>query len=398
MSSLLFAPEPSERHVLKFRPPAAAPDELTLDDAFERCKLPELRNRSRETVSEYRTHLRRWSQWLDDERDRFAAAGEPWKYRMRYPVLAEIGRAELVAFQQWLLERENRDGSPAYSHRTVNKHLGSVQTILRAAQQYEYLITAPGLDALPTNAAARKLWLTFDQVDRLMEAAEVAAWPATLALPAPHYWRAAIVLFCTYGFRTQELIGYESRMRSLQWNDISWNDETPHPEGQASNRFGWLTYTPQKQSNRKPEPLVLPLTATAHRWLQSIAPDVLAGKVFPFPLANEPFYETWRAIVRAAGIAPKLALDGSQAEYQLLHMRKTAVTWINDHRPGMAPYIVGHADDRSPTTAIATAANRSKVQRMHYDCAENRVLETLTTLPMPASFAAVGVDRQLRLF
>jgi len=396
--SLFAADSP---RILKF---AAAPpplERLTLREAFERYKLPELGGRSPDTIGEYRTHLARWEQFWSAENRRREGSPTGWEYRTHCPVLPSIGRNELLLWRNWLLDL---DGN--LSPRTVNKHLGSVHAIMSAtvvalagaAERIE-LPDPPRLPALPAKVAARKLCLTHEQVDRLMQACAVSTWPANLHTAAPTYWRAAIVLWCNYGLRTQELVRYHGRMTSLLWSDIHWQPETPHPDGQAVNEWGWLTYTPEKQSGIKSEPLVLPLNETTHRWPKAIRPSRDGrDEVFPWPLVSKLFYATWKQICSAAGIAPKKDFDGSQAEYQIKHLRKTCTTWHNDNVPGIAQYITGHAADRSPDQQLL-GTRRSEVSARHYDSAENRILAAVLSLRQPTSFAEVdGTSRQLLLF
>lgn len=397
MTATLFAAEPIHPHVLKFKPPTAQARDLDLQEAFERFKRPELRGRSADTLGEYRTHLRRWRECFDDLRARCAAAGERWKYRMSYPVLPEIGKEELRIFRVWLESQTDGPG-PRFSTRTINKHLGSVQAILKAAEDADQILRAPAIKPLPAHRAARKLWLTHEQVDSWMDSCEIADWPRDLPRPTSTYWRTLGVLWCIYGFRTQEVVSYESSKEPLDWSQIRWERTTPHPDGHAVCPWGWLTYTPVKQRRFKEEPLVLPLNEIAYRWLREIWDGQTQGPVIPFPLNNGMFYNTWHAIVRRAGITPKAALDGSVESYKPKHLRKTATTWLNNHRPGMADYIVGHASERSPTALIAAAGPRSQVAKDFYDCAENRILDALLTLPLPESFSRLKPDRQQRLF
>ncbi|MBK8916447.1 MAG: hypothetical protein IPM64_17920 [Phycisphaerales bacterium] len=349
--------------------------------------------RAADTIGEYETHLRRWGECWDAVRDQ---EGQNWKYRMTHPVLPEIGRTELETFRGWL-QRQADGGRRGWSARTVNKHLGTIRAVGEAAVRHELLPAFPKLDPLPETKAGRKLHLSYDEADALKQACRVAAWPTGLPAPAALYWETIVVGFCVYGFRTQEQAKYESAMRELRWPDIRDQAETPDPDGKASWRLGWLVYTPQKQERLKSKPLVLPLVEAYHRHLTAIRAfgGDPQGSVFPFPLSNEKFYATWRAIVAAAGVRPKPGLDGLQPEYQIKHLRKTATKWLNDHGaqigcPGVAPYIVGHAAERSA----------SKVSDTHYDHPEQRVLAALTTLPLPPSFHEplyVG-RRQLVLF
>lgn len=386
--------------LIPFRRRQDDPGGLTLADVWRNYHRPELAKpraqggRSADTIGEYETHLRRWAECWDAVRSQ---EGENWKYRIMHPVLPEIDRPELETFRCWL-QRQVEDGKETWVNRTINKHVGTIQAVLQAAVEHGLKQFCPKLKPLPARSVARKLHLSYDEADALKRACRVAAWPSGLPAPAALYWETMVVGFCVYGFRTQEQARYESNKQELRWPDVRDDEETPHPDGKARCRLGWLVYTPQKQIDKKPEPLVLPMVDAYRRHLNAIRSFGVnpEGSVFPFPLSNEKFYDTWRAIVAAAGVKPKPGLDGLQPEYQIRHLRKTATRWLNDHRPGIAEYIVGHADDRSPDKEM----EGSKVSRKHYDFAEDRVLEALSTLPLPPSFHEplyVG-RRQLILF
>lgn len=392
----LATPDHDERpRLIPFRRRQGDPGGLTLADVWRDYLRPELAKpraqggRSADTLGEYETHLRRWAECWDAVRSQEA---ENWKYRMTHPVLPEIGRTELEAFRNWLQQHPDR-----LSNRTINKHLGSIRAIGEAAVRNELLAAFPKLEPLTAGTAGRKLHLSYEEADALKRACRAADWPSGLPCPAALYWETLVVGWCVYGFRTQEQARYESAMRELRWPDLRDHEETPDPDGKATWRHGWLVYTPQKQERIKDKPLVLPLCEAYHRHLQAIRSfgGEFSGSVFPFPLSNERFYATWRAIVAAAGVKPKPGLDGLQPEYQIKHLRKTATKWLNDHGakvgcPGIAPYIVGHAAERSA----------SKVSDVHYDHPEQRIIDTLSTLPLPPSFYEplyVG-RRQLILF
>jgi hypothetical protein len=396
--------EDQSPHLIRFRRKRSDPHELTLADVWREFLRPQmvqprsLGGRATDTIGEYETHLRRWGECWDVVRSQEA---EKWKYRMTHPVLPEIGRTELDTFRAWLQQQVD-DGKETWGNRTINKHLGTIHALLEAAVEHELLTAFPKLSPLPEVKAARKLHLSHAEADALKRACRVATWPSGLPAPAALYWETMVVGFCVYGFRTQEQARYESSKRELRWTDIRDEEETPHPDGKAKWRLGWTVYTPQKQGQKKPDPLVLPIVAAYHKHLQALRAFGVDPQtsVFPFPLSNEKFYETWRSIVAAAGVRPKPGLDGLQPEYQIRHLRKTATKWLNDHGakigcPGIAQHIVGHGDDRSPDREVD-----SKVSREHYDLAEDRILHALTTLPLPESFHEplfVG-RRQLVLF
>jgi integrase len=403
----LWAPEVPQSSSPSGQPASAAlcldfaeaepPETVSLRDCYERYKRPELSRRSVETVREYETHLARWDKFWELA---FAAAkstGRGWKYRIAHPVLPQITRPELLAFRGWLESAPPETGP--LSPRTINKHLGTVTAVLEAAVRHALLPHAYKLEPLPTQRASRKLYLSYAEAEALKRACRVAHWPRDLPCRPAAYWEALLVGWCVYGFRTQEQVRYETRMRALTWGDVRPQSETPAPEGKAEWRLGWLVYTPQKQQRIKPDPLVLPLHPAYHAHLEAIRPDDAGPEepVFPFPLSNEAFYGAWKSILQAAGVRPKAGLDGIAPAYQVRHLRKTCTTWCNDHGatvgvPHLGELVTGHAADRGPGGPSAISAT-------HYDNAEQRLLKGLTTLPLPPSFAAplYADGRQLAL-
>lgn len=375
---------------------ASASEPLTLVLAFKKYRLPEMGDRSHDTIAEYETHLRRWEEfWREVAAGWESKTGLDLQRRINSPALSEVGKTELLAFREWLV------GLGTLSARTVNKHLGSLQAIAESCITEGLIGAFPRIPRLPENKRGRKLHLAYEEATALKAACLVAEWPRDLPFAASLYWEALVVGFCVYGFRTQEQVAYEKGSTPLQWADIRLAEETPHPDGKAVNRHGWLVYTPQKQKRRKPEPLVLPIIGSYRHHLDAIRPPEATGPVFPFPLHSVEFYRQWAAIRAEAEIAPKPGLDGSQPDYDIRHLRKTATRWINDHgasigMPGIGDQITGHADDRSPDREV-----QSRVTRDHYDFAEDRILRALTTLPLPDSFAEPLTGRrarQLKLF
>jgi len=355
---------------------------LTIREVFERHKLPELttRGRARATLAEYRCHLARWEEWAAN-------------YWITNPVVQDVKRAELEAFRVWLGKR------PKASARTVNKHLGTIECLLATAAEHWLIDRAPKLEPLSASKAGRKLYLSYDQLSRLYQACGVAEWPkrrksgGNLSYGPAAGWRALIVLLFNYGARTQEFVAYRrTELPALTWRQVSWDEESPADAGQCRCRFGWMWYTPAKQKRAKPDPLVLPLNEVAAGHLRSLATPLGAREelpVFDWPWSPKELYGQWQAIVDAAGVRPKKSLDGSEDdEYSLKHLRKTCATWHQQHSPGVAPLILGHA--------------KRSVSDEHYVAAEGQILRAVLGLPQPEAFyeglKKPVTDRQGMLF
>lgn len=101
-----------------------------------------------------------------------------------------------------------------------------------------------------------------EQIDCLFEKANLLTWPpkSYSGINADIWWKCAIILYRTYGFRTQELLAYESIKNPLTWSNISFSKDSPNPASIETNQFGWLYYTPPKTRQKKPDSIYLPLT------------------------------------------------------------------------------------------------------------------------------------------
>lgn len=368
------------------QPPGA---EHTLSETFEQLVLPELVSKKRkpDTIAEYRTHLRRWDEYWESQNSQ-----QIGKRRITHPALGEISRLSLLNWRNYLADKFDDLGP-----RSLNKHVGSVQATLAAAMKEGWLWSCPKLEPLKHAKAARKLYLTREQMGRLYDACDRAVWPPQEAVRGdrrPHppaiEWKTALVLFFNFGFRTQELIRYESAMRTLTWGQISFEAETPAPDGHARCDHGWLWYVPEKQEWQKDETLVLPLNAVIRAHLDAMRPPGPIDPqrpVFDWPLNHVAFYQQWRALLAIAELKPKPNLKtGEQESYHPKHLRKTCTTWHNAVCPGISIYITGHADDRDEDAAERALQRTSRVSLAHYDNGENLLVQHMREYPQPEPF------------
>ena len=382
-------PEPSFLRV--WTPDAASRDQPPPEDphdpgtwrmfSFARRVSDQLlrQGRARETREEYLRFAKRFDEyfatwWADGPPDQ--------KYRMGYPVIRTCGAAHLRLWREYLVSLES------FSPRTINKHVATVEAILSWAADEELRDQSPHLKALPSKGAAPKFYLTLEQLSAIYQACDVAEWPTVgrrglLGYSPADGWRAALVLWFSYGLRTQELIKHESGKRSLRCRNLVWQRETPAQEGHAESPYGWLWYVPQKQGRVKPRPLALPLSdvAAAHLRLIRCRDKRPCATLFDWPLSPDQFYPQWRRILEAAGVRPKRdPSTGQQPQYDVKHLRKTCTTHYNNHAAGIAKWITGHSSLRPDE------ARDSQVSDRHYDCPEQRVLRAVLSLPQPEAF------------
>ena len=369
-----------------------------LRHVWETVTLPQLIEDGKKpaTIREYKTHLAAWERYWAER----SAAKEPsvpvtegsfspWNSDIARkrpdPPYNRISRRHLMDFRAWL--------TPGRAKKTVNNYMKSIRALqLAAAEQWPKAFKSmpPKVRALKCRKAKPKVYLPLDHVDAIYSACGVATWPRQSRLPAcitaADYWRASIVLYFNFGFRTQELISYDSEFVGLRWGDVYFQSDSPGLSD-GVNDHGWLVYTPRKQEAEKPEPLVLALSPIVAMHLRSIRPAeaAAADPVFPWPKSAKQMREQLKAILRRAGVRPKGA--SGVRRYYLYHFRKTCVTLHNLHRPGIAPFITGHAD-RDGGKGVS-------IQGRHYDNAELAAAEALLAFPQPESFSAIRNTNQM---
>jgi len=384
----------------------------TLTDAFKALLLPELReNRTpADTISQYERAAIRFDKFAKMASKKPRKNGQ--KYGIAYTVLLSSNPAFLTQFQAYLSDQYN------LNPRTINKYISNVVAVLNRC------LTAPPdfkIESIPryrmlTAVAPKKLYLRFldnDQLaeklvcdmDRLIEiqssddfsriymACESAVWPDRdrdgRPLDPVKSWRSAIVMYLLYGFRTEELIAYTSTAHSLTWSNICDDAESPAVESLMQNESGWLQYVPEKQSAKKPDPLILPLLPVARRHLVKLRPsDVDGGEpIFNWPRSPDSFYDAWKSIISDGGLQRKKDLKtGELLSIEIKHLRKTCATWHDYHTPGISPLILGHA-----------ARGSSKTTANHYINPETAIAEHFAKLPIPSAWET-GDSKQGRLF
>jgi integrase len=308
-----------------------------------------------------------------------------------------IKRRHLEEFQIHLQTCKSQRGKP-FAKSTINGELGSIRQILCAAESHALLREGrPRIAKLPAGAAT-KFYISRDQMNVLWEACDHATWPRLPGLPSGDWWRCALTLLWLYGFRTQELLAFQTGKSKLDWSCIHLQAETPNPAGQAQNALGWLTYVPQKQKWAKPEPLYLPLTVhsrAAVDWLATAARAQCEGQLpptrplFPWSKAHKALYGQWEAIQRRAKIQTKAGTP-----YELKHLRKSAATYLEAHWPGLGEAVVGWADRGNQTS------QPSQVMKVHYQVDEIVMVDRLATYPVPECFTTLlsKPSAQMRLF
>lgn len=297
------------------------------------------------------------------------------------PFVARISSKTLSAIQKQLV----KDGrSPLYANQTLR----NIRQVLLCAERHGLITHAPRFTDLPAQRSAPKIYVTDDQLVALWNAATGLKWPDRrrdfrqrddrfLHYTPGTAWRCCLVLWVMYGFRTQDLIALEEESTPITWANYTDSPESPNPVGYGRNPYGWLSFTPSKDRRGKinHRPLYLPLNLHARCALERLKPEDWTPEmpICNWTLSSTSFYDTWREWTEIARVKSKTG-----GKINANHLRKTCVTRVEEHCHGVSGYIVGHASD-----------GKSKVTDAHYNNAEKRVLECVSTIKLPGCFDEV---------
>ena len=331
---------------------------VTFREVWDKYLKPSLQDAkcTEKHIQESELYLERWEAF--------------WKSKGKEIKVQSCGRKHLEQWRRYLIDLGK------YKPRSINKHLGAIRTILVCASKNGLLKRRPMLEQLPdtTLDPARKIYLRDEQIDTLMLNPGCLTWPpkSLTNVDPSDWWRCAIVLYRTYGFRPQELLAYDRKKQPICWGNISFAKESPNPSSDEQNEYGWLAYIPPKTKRKKPHYIYLPLTKYARAALEKIeatrvAPD---APLFPMPHSQTGFLNQWYAWFEATGVKPKI--EG--ARYKPYVMRKTCATHLSKHWPGLASAVC-----RWGPSADA------KVATDHY-IGDDAIIKHLLDAPMPKTF------------
>jgi hypothetical protein len=332
-----------------------AKTKVTFRFVWDKFVLPSLHDSkcTKKHIQETELHLERWEEF--------------WKAKGKEVKVQKCERKHLERYRRHLMEMER------YKPRSINKHLGSVRTILVAAAKNGLLKRRPMLEQLPdtTLDPARKIYLRDEQIDALMTNTESLVWPpkSHTGVEPSDWWQ------CAYGFRPQELLAYDSKKTPICWSNISFGIESPNPSSEEKNEFGWLYYIPPKTKKKKPHYLYLPLTKHARAALELIKATKVSDSapLFPMPHSQQGFLQQWYRWFESAGVKPKV--EG--ARFRPYALRKTCATHLSSHKTGLA-------------TAVCRwgSSGEAGVASEHYIC-DDSIIKYLLTAPMPSTFDSI---------
>lgn len=376
----LFAEEPPSTILfpVAFRGPQTpvrkrpCTSESTLRDVWDRVLKPWLieEGTAATTIAGYQMDLCRWEEItsaVDFGDGSFGPQGPPI-----YSITREL-----------LKEVRERITARCKSPYTANRMMRSINTVLhRASPSGPRNSEGEGLAdewlhlrMLPTSRSRKRI-ATTQQISQWYQRAEGATWPVNLATPAPLWWRTLLVIFCTYGPRTTDLL-------TLDWLNVFWEQQCPHDDINLRNGYGWLIFTPGKTRRKKPEPLILPLTKHAHAHLHAcwVAADKpRSGLIFKCPIVRKTKRTTPGGQASPRTVQERLHEErclqqrraGLTPPFTFKELRKTANTWLRNVDQELGPLVLGHA-------------SRDVNDRYYYEGVK-KIRDCLPSIPMPTAF------------
>lgn len=406
-----------------------SPDQLTLREAWHQFVRRHNVTRAPATLAGHRGALSRWeefcarSSWpepsgtLDPLNEsppasqnatsapRTPSSVTTWGAKSQVSAAGESGVADTLAsaadpdvaqrFICWLLARPV---GPA----RCRTYWSTVALVLKKAAARGIIARVPDVE-LPRVPRSRPQGATAEQLTALIDAAHATAtWPvlllsappeapqtapgttpplaaiasdgwdhARLAIPPGYVWETWLLLFWTYGARTQDFVGYSDRKHlGLEWSEVEPDPACPDHEDLA-NPHGWLDWLPDKTGAATGERLLLPLhplIGDRLAWFRGLH----RRRVFPNSRTKgcrrrgwRGFLQQWDLIARQAGVS-ELTVAGSGRRPSL--RKACAQNWdrLSKHT---SPWILGHG--------------RQCVTSRYYLDRLDEIVGLLPHLPMP---------------
>lgn len=328
------------------------------------------------TRDEYRTTCKRLGEWSSQILHRCVSPMQ----------VSELSREVIKDFLDWVYAQavSKGDKNPGRSANKRRDHLHSVLTWALAQELIESLPRFP--EQRDTKEAAGLFYLNESELNALY-------W-ATHSMPRPHgwtlpltigtYWRAALTFWLTYGADTQTVFAYDWAALPLKWSDVYWDPVAPDRSIKHECEWGWLYYQRKKTGRR----FMRPMSREVNLHLASIRPADGVGNspdVFASAGGSRPC-ERFQELVALAKIENKLDfVTGAESKWTLKDLRKTCATWHEQHIPGSASAILGHA--------IGRGDGRAQVTYRHYANLSPLEFRAITSFPYPAAFRSIWDDQ-----
>jgi hypothetical protein len=327
----------SKSHTLDALFESGLEDACSMNRLFREYVVPELQStgRTKSTIEELKRSLIRWGKWESSltGRDLKESNGR------RFLPISDISPALLKAFREWLT-------LSGCTIARANSTVASIIRILKTAQRVGLIPTIPTIRRLAVSATKiPDHILKTEEVQRLWESTKFLEWPSrdenlgAATWQVSDFWRAALVFWLTYGFKTQDMISMETGYSAITWSNIKVRKNPPIT--------GELTYVPQFARRRRPRPIQVPLTKFAMAALDRIRPPVARPdqRVFYSPLSSVTFYATIEQMTRLAGLE-----NIGRALPKAL--RNTCKHFLEHHYLGISRHVLGLSVSSSRTDKL----------------------------------------------
>jgi len=244
---------------------------------------------------------------------------------------------------QVIVAWRNALAASGISAATANKHMRVVRKILNAACRAGLISQVPAVPMLPVPRSRPGL-VTIEEVDALYRAADAASWPRIPGREPADFWRTILVACWTYGFRTQDLVGYASADQDgLLWSELHFDPQPPYADVLCSSPNGWLDYQPAKTLRTRGERILLPLSSTFRRHLEMWR-GLDDRRVFPNGRSKLAYQTAWRTIREAAGVPDDVTLSastGGRRRYRSVR-KACANNWDRTSGRQLGKWVLGH--------------------------------------------------------
>lgn len=321
------------------------PDQLNLQQAFERHVLPTLRIECKPaTISCYKTAVKHFCTWYS-ERNQECAENNLRSYGPKVVTLEQSPQLLAEYYSHCLTSGSEKTGhNKLKALRAVWRMLHSDGHISRPApdprtRQIRKQLSVDRVKHIPIPASD-------DEVSALLQAVLDSAgqltWPRLGTLRPCEFWFNVIAACTVHGFRPADLWPLEKRCgKGLLWSEVC-SDPSPPIDGGESSRlnadweFGWLRFRINKTGGQLLAPISPHLAWLIHR-CRGLDPL----RVFPLPYARKSWYAAIDLIKRTAGLSRDVSLCGQAPSASL---RKTsAVIWKRSAGRAAASHMLGHS-------------------------------------------------------
>lgn len=321
------------------------------------------RNPARGTRVEYHTTVKKWHAW-----------------KGKVPI-EKLDRRTLRDFLNWVHDRAIDKGG-SNPGRTANKACTHIRAVVSWAWENDLIEIPPRFPKpLPAREVAGRHYLKKSEINALYFATHEMPRPRgwRSSIPVGRYWRAALVVFFTYGLDSGTVWGTTSFHEPILWRHVCWSPKAPNREVKQRCRWGWLSYKRVKTGKS----FCRPMNRVVHAHIKSL----FVGE----PKPDDPVFlgstarpnVRFRELCALARIAPNKDVETFEEIPRVLKdLRKTCATYYDEHMPESSIEILGHSV--------------GGITYRHYAHRAPLAFKAIMTLPQPSAFLSLvrGFDRQ----